>query len=150
METVNVSLRKEVFDRLKSLAEPLVDDASAVIARLISHWDATHSQHRRPAASAQAGSPSFWVSARGERIPVGTKLRAKYLKHLFEAQVTSRGIQFNGTTYDNPSSAGMAAKNAVGTTGKAASTNGWEFWEILDPVSRKWVSIDTLRAKGAA
>ncbi|MCZ7560605.1 MAG: hypothetical protein M5U30_11530 [Burkholderiaceae bacterium] len=149
METVPVPIRKDVFEKLQQLAEPLVDDASSVIARLIAHWE-----HAKPssrfaetvaATSRPATVPRYWTSARGEKLLVGTKLRAKYLKHLFEAEVTEDGIRFNETTYDNPSSAGVAAKNAVGTTGKAASTNGWEFWEMLDQNSRRWVSIDAAR-----
>lgn len=150
METVSVPIRKDVFEKLQQLAEPLVDDASSVIARLISHWERAKQPLSRPAESVAATPrvaqlPLYWTSARGEKLLVGTKLRAKYLKHLFEAEVTQDGIRFNGTTYDNPSSAGVAAKHAVGTTGRAASTNGWEFWEMLDQSSRRWVPIDAAR-----
>lgn len=36
--------------------------------------------------------------------------------------VTTSGIEFNGRTYDNPSSAGIAAKESVGTNRKSANT----------------------------
>ena len=44
-------------------------------------------------------------------------------------------------------SAGIAVKRAAGTKGRAASTNGWDFWEMLNPDSQRWVSIDILRSK---
>jgi hypothetical protein len=93
--------------------------------------------------------PTIWRSARGEKFLVGTQLRANYLKHSFEASVTADGIVFGGRTYDNPSSAGIAAKESVGTMGKAASTNGWEFWEMQDSKTKRWISIDVLRASNA-
>jgi hypothetical protein len=146
MEVVQVPVKKEVFESLKRLAEPLVDDASSVIERLINHWEKSP-----PAATKAAlqvpGLAAEWRSARGERFPIGAKLRARYLRHTFEANVTINGIEFNGKTYDNPSSAGIAAKKTVGTVGKAASTNGWDFWEMLEPSTKRWVSINTLRAR---
>ena len=149
MEVVQVPVKKEVFESLKRLAEPLVDDASSVIERLINHWDKSPPVATK-AASQAPGLPAEWRSARGERFPIGAKLRARYLRHTFEASVTVDGIEFNGKTYDNPSSAGIAAKETVGTVGKAASTNGWDFWEMLEPSTKRWVSIDTLRAKNGA
>lgn len=149
MEVVQVPLKKEIFESLKRLAEPLVDDASSVIERLIKHWENSTAAPGSRNVEAPA-MPSEWRSARGERFLIGAKLRARYLRHTFEATVTSNGIEFNGKTYDNPSSAGIAAKESVGTVGKAASTNGWEFWEMLEPSTNRWVSIDTLRAKNGA
>lgn len=149
MEVVQVPVKKEVFESLKRLAEPLVDDASSVIERLIRHWEKSPPAPTKT-ASHVPGLSAEWRSARGERFPIGAKLRARYLRHTFEANVTVNGIEFNGKTYDNPSSAGIAAKESVGTVGKAASTNGWDFWEMLEPSTKRWVSIDTLRAKNGA
>ncbi|WP_374587120.1 restriction system modified-DNA reader domain-containing protein [Ideonella dechloratans] len=149
MELVQVPVRREVFERLKALAEPLVDDASSVIERLIAHWETIpHGPRVRHIELPEPG-PALWRSARGERFPVGAPLRAKYLGHKFEATVTASGIEFAGKTYDNPSSAGIAVKESVGTKGKAASTNGWDFWEMLDPASKRWVSINKLRTEKA-
>ena len=150
METISVSLRKDVFEKLKALAEPLVDDATSVIERLIKHWESSRPTSAARTTAAVSQEQKFWRSARGEKLPVGAKLRAKYLRKLFEAKVTASGIEFDGNVYDNPSSAGIAAKHAVGTRGKAANTNGWAFWEMLDPESKQWVSIDALRTKNAA
>jgi hypothetical protein len=149
VEVIQVPVRRDVFERLKALAEPLVDDASSVIERLISHWETVpHGPRVRHIRLPEPG-PAVWRSAKGERFRVGAPLRAKYLGHRFEATVTASGIEFAGKTYDNPSSAGIAAKESVGTTGKAASTNGWEFWEMLDPASRRGVSINGLRTANA-
>lgn len=146
MDVVQVPIRREVFERLKTLAEPLVDDASSVIERLLGHWDGVPHGPGYAHIKLQTSAPQEWRSARGERFPIGVALRAKYLHHQFDAKVTAGGIEFNGKLYDNPSSAGIAAKESVGTVGKAASTNGWDFWEMNEPKSNRWVSINALRA----
>lgn len=159
METVSVPVRRVIFERLQKMAVPLIDDASAVIERLIEHWESNPPQRGSPptgnappvlpAGNASPGTGEqqrqIWRSSRGEAFPVGAPLRASYLGQNFEAKVTPDGIEFAGNVYDSPSSAGVAAKNSIGTTGRAASTNGWDFWEILLPETRRWVSVDTLR-----
>lgn len=151
METVQLSVKKEVFESLQRLAEPLVDDTNSVIERLINHWEGRPSMPETKIMSIKLPQPpTEWRSARGERFPIGAKLRARYLRHPFEAIVTTRGIEFNGKVYNNPSSAGIAAKVSVGTTGNAANTNGWDFWEMLEPATNCWVSINALRAKNGA
>lgn len=153
METVSVPVRRAVFERLQKMAIPLVDDASSVIERLISHWESNPPKGGGFSLGG-GGSPSpanepqaqAWHSARGEEFRIGTQLRASYLGKTLLAKVTPEGIEFAGKLYDNPSSAGIAAKNSVGTTGKAASTNGWDFWEMQIPGSQRWVSIDVLRS----
>ena len=151
MEVVQVSIKTEVFESLKRLAEPLVDDTNSVIERLINHWESCPPPPGMKIVSIKLSKPpTEWRSTRGERFPIGAKLRAPYLHHTFEAIVTARGIEFNGKVYANPSSAGIAAKASVGTTGSAANTNGWDFWEMLEPATGRWVSINTLRAKNRA
>jgi hypothetical protein len=147
MEIVQVPLKREVFERLKLLAEPLVDDVSSVVERLIKHWESAPPGPRTRTIVLPEPGPAIWRSARGERFLVGTKLRARYLGHTFDATVTVSGIDFNGRHFDNPSSAGIAAKESVGTHGKSASTNGWDFWEMQEPNSEQWVSIDVLRSR---
>ena len=146
MEHINLPLKREVFERLKALAEPLVDDASSVVERLIDHWETTRANSRVTARPSVATNAAVWRSARGEKFVVGTRLRAKYLSHTFEATVTVAGIEFKGKKFDNPSSAGIAAKESVGTKGSAANTNGWDFWEMQDPETKQWVSINLLRS----
>lgn len=150
MELVKLEIKPELFKRLQCLAEPLVDDVSSVIERLITHWESCPPTLGHKVVSIKLPAPpTEWRSARGERFPIGAKLRARYLNHNFEAIVTASGIEFNGHTYNNPSSAGIAAKESVGTTGNSASTNGWDFWEILDSTMNRWVSIDVLRSKNS-
>jgi hypothetical protein len=143
METVQIT--NEIYDRLKALAEPLVDDVSSVIGRLLDHWDTLPPKSRSLNIIISKKRPLIWQSARGEKFVVGTKLRATYRKNTFESVVTESGIEFDGEFYDNPSSAGIAAKKSVGISDAAASTNGWKFWEMLDPDSGRWISIDVLR-----
>jgi hypothetical protein len=143
MEMVQVQLRRDVFEKLQKLAVPLVDDISAVIARELDR--AAMLQGNLP--NATVPTTATWRSARGERFPVGAQLRAHYLHKEYSAKVTPRGIEFDGKVFDNPSSAAIAVKHSAGKTGDAASANGWGFWEMLDPQTNQWVSIDTLRAK---
>ncbi len=163
MDTVQVPLRRQVFERLQKLAIPLVDDPSSVVERLLEYWH----QNPQPVItgrptkqveiivpppitpnnSVQSVGSQWWQSARGESFPVGAKLRAEYLGKTYEALVTRLGIQFNGRVYDSPSAAGIAVKQATGADGDSAQTNGWEFWEILDPKSGRWLSINILRKR---
>jgi hypothetical protein len=148
MEYEQIPVRKDVFERLKRLAEPLVDNPSSVIERLAVHWEKTHCAPDVGIRISSSIPPlTEWRSARGERFAVGLVLRAFYLSHQFEAMVTAAGIEFNGKMYDNPSSAGIAAKLTVGKKGPAANTNGWDFWQMLDPATKRWVSIDALRRR---
>lgn len=148
METVSVPLQRHIFEKLQRLATPLVDDANSVIERLIAHWE-------RSGKTSGTGQPMqtstmkalVWHSSRGEAFPVGIQLRGSYLGKTYQAKVTPQGIEFNGKFFDNPSSAGIAVKRSAGTRGRAASTNGWEFWEMLSPENQRWVSIDVLRSK---
>ena len=148
MEDVQITLNRKVFERLQLLAEPFVDNPSTVIERLLKHWESAPPSPRSRVINL-AKPLTTWRSVRGERFPIGAKLRAKYLSHSFEAVITTRGIEFKDKAFDNPSSAGIAAKESVGTPTKAASTNGWDFWEMLDPTTKQWTSINVLRtAKG--
>jgi len=93
----------------------------------------------------QPGVAKYFVCSRGERLPIGTKLRAIYRRREFEAHVDASGIVFEGNRYNNPSLAGIEAKRSHGAVGKAANTNGWTFWEYFDAVSGRWKSLDEWR-----
>ena len=155
METVSVPVSRAIFERLQKIAVPLVDDASAVIERLLDHWES--SPPASGTSSKSGGTPpvasgtqaQVWRSSRGEAFLVGAQLRASYRGNELRARITSEGIEFDGKAYDNPSSAGIAAKNSLGITGDAASTNGWKFWEIQEPGAQRWVPIDMLRTRWA-
>ena len=156
--SVQIEVSENVFRRLQALAKPFVDSPNTVITQLLDFREAAEkinpSKSTEPTSKSEPALPSavrFFVTSRGEKIPLG-KLRAVYglrgqPKHEFSAEVTSQGIKFLGQLYDNPSPAGIAAKESVGAQGNAASTNGWEFWEYFNPASGKWISIDTFRGK---
>ena len=144
METIEVSLKREIFEKLKLIAEPLVDDTSSVIERLLKHWESTRPITSTPTTSS-ALTPQLWRSTRGEQFIVGSKLRAHYRGHWFQAVITANGIEFEDKVYDNPSSAGIAAKKSIGINESAANTNGWSFWNMQIPNSNQWVSINTIR-----
>ena len=144
MDTVQILIRRDVFERLQQLATPLVDDVNSVIARLIKNWEASPQKPAAPIPS--TSGTQIWRSSRGEAFPVGIELRSSYLGKSYSAKVTAAGIELNGKVYDNPSKAGIAVKHIAGTRGRAASTNGWDFWEMLDPATKRWVSIDGLRS----
>ncbi len=65
----------------------------------------------------------------------------------FEAVVTVSGIEFAGETYDDPSPAGVRAKELAGASGQATATNGWRFWEYYDKKMGAWTSIGSLRGR---
>ena len=144
-EQVQVSISKRVFDRLKALAEPLVDNTDSVIERLLDHWD--HGSHSAPeiVKSISTVPLEYWVSARGDSLPVGMKLRGSYLNHTYKAEVERAGIRFNGDVFDSLSAAAIAAKQLAGTRGKAANSNGREFWRFQDPTSGRWTPVSALR-----
>ncbi len=148
MDTISIQLRREVFMRLQKLATPLVDDVSSIVERLIDHWE-KDSQTTPPAAALNNAISQVWYSKRGEPLPVGLQLHKTYLGKKLVAIVTDRGIVFDGKLYDSPSAAAIAAKTLMGTSGDAASTNGWKFWEMDDPKTSKRVSIEVLRAQFA-
>ena len=147
METVPMQVRRSVFAKLQKLATPLIDDPSAVIERLIEHWETNPPKKGMSSSSGNEYQKKFWHSSRGEKFPLGIQLRANYLGTMYKADVTERGIEFAGKVYKNPSRAAIAAKKLAGTVLRAASTNGWAFWEMYDSESQKWVSIDALRTR---
>ncbi len=72
------------------------------------------------------------VLSRGERLPIGLKLRALFQGQVFHAEVTDRGIDFEGEGYASLSAAGRAVKRSVGVPERASHTNGWDFWQYLN------------------
>jgi len=144
-EQVTVAISKPVFERLQKLAAPLVDTTDAVIERLLDYWDARPAEKASPNNSNSTATQVLWKSSRGDVLPVGIELRGTYIGKTFTAQVERGGIKFHGKLYDNLSPAAIAAKNLAGTKGKAASTNGREFWRFQDPTSGQWVPVSVLR-----
>ena len=120
---VAVQLDEDVFRELQQRAEPLVDDISAVLRRLLADSRVD---------KADVPDVREVTLARGERLPVGLHLRAIFRDRRFEAVVTEDGILFDGKAYDSLSAAARAAKACAGVSEKAAQTNGWKFWEYLD------------------
>lgn len=144
-DLVTVAISKPVFERLQGLAAPLVDTTDTVIERLLDFWENRPTQKIAPVHSNPTATPVLWKSSRGDVLPVGTELRGTYLGETFTAHVERGGIQLHGRLYDNLSRAAIAAKNFAGTEGKAASTNGRDFWKLQDPTSGRWVPVSVLR-----
>jgi hypothetical protein len=146
METVQVSLSKDVFVKLQEIAEPLIDDINSVIERLINnHLESLSLSSKIRIESSSSNNSEFWRSNRGEQFKVGTKLSANYKGKSYNATIQIDGINFEGNLYDSPSAAGVAVKKSAGITGSALSTDGWSFWNMLEPDSNQWVSINTVR-----
>ncbi|MHB1245805.1 MAG: hypothetical protein ACYCZH_05145 [Sulfuriferula sp.] len=146
-ESISVPISSSVFTRLQRLAIPLVDNTSSVIEKLIDHWEASPPDNSILDVPPTTTPPKsdVWRSPRGDTLPVGKPLQAKYLGKTFRATVEKKGIRFGGKVYVSPSSAGAAAKGQLGRTGRAASTDGRTFWKIQDPNSGRWVTIASLR-----
>lgn len=153
-KTVQIEVEQDIFERLQALAKPFVDTPSSVIRRLLEANNATENQQdiARVGAPSQAPNKQGYVTSRGVRLPLG-RLQASYRRRgststqRFEAEVTPKGIEFDGEVFDDPSPAGIRAKELAGAKGAATSTNGWEFWQYFDEVRQEWVSIDIFRKK---
>jgi len=141
-EHIQIHVRREVFEKLKRLAEPLVDDTSTVIDRLIRHWETNPPKHARESAPEV---PELWRSSRGDVLPVGSPLQGRYKGRTFAAVVARNGIRFEGKVFPTLSAAAVAAKGSTGTKGDAASTNGRDFWALRGPDGNHWVPISSLR-----
>jgi hypothetical protein len=76
--------------------------------------------------------PTHFLTSRGVALPIGLRLFADYQGKRLTALVTQYGFDFNGVVHSNPSQAAMAAKQSMGASQKASSTNGWTFWLIDD------------------
>lgn len=151
---IKVELEEDVFERLQALAKPFVDSPSSVIRSVLDELDSIKSRstqtpsEKREAELKERG----YVTSRGVRLPFG-KLRASYRRrgsdktHTFEAQVTAKGIEFDGQVFDDPSPAGIHAKELAGAEGSATSVNGWDFWECFDPTTRRWITINVFRTR---
>jgi predicted transcriptional regulator len=164
---VTIEIDADVFERLKALAEPLVDTTSSLMRRILDEWQSLKAEKlenveaeqsssnvyeekpEKPVESGSFGSKSFFATTRGVKLPFG-KLRASYKprghhRREFAAEVTASGIEFAGDVFEDPSLAGVRAKELAGAHGDAASTNGWEFWEFFDQSRNTWIGINEFR-----
>lgn len=146
METRTVILTLPVFKRLQGYVEPLVDTADSALTRIFDAFDASNPKPRMAVIPA-AQEPTHFTTSRGVKMPIGLKLTASYKNKSRTATVTASGIEYNGKTYDDPSSAAVQAKIDCGASKTAASTNGWEFWMMPASVPGKVTSIDQLRKR---
>ena len=144
-DLISVPVSPRVFTRLQRMAVPLVDDSSAVIERLLDHWEANPPAPSVSPLVAAKVATEMWRSPRGDVLPVGTPLQAGYLGKTFRASVEKNGIRFNGKLYRNLTAAGVAAKGQLGRKGRTASTNGRDFWKFQEPATEQWIPITTLR-----
>lgn len=144
-DLISISISSVVFARLQRLAVPLVDNTISVIEKLIDHWEANPPDNGPNVLVGAKAKAEVWRSSRGDKLPVGAALQAKYLGKTFRATVEKKGIRFDEKLYDSPSAAGVAAKGQLGRSGDAASTDGRTFWKIQDPNSGRWVPIAALR-----
>ncbi len=155
MQTVTVELEEDVFGLLQSQAKPLVDTPSSVIRSMWKELQRCRSASEVPTQALQVQAPSgSYTTSRGVKLPFG-ELRAVYKRRgaseskSFKAVVTEKGIEFAGKVFDDPSPAGIHAKELAGARGSATSTNGWEFWEYYNVEQGQWLQIGTLRSAAA-
>lgn len=149
--TIDVPIPKATHASLMKFAA-LSDDPTnigAVVTKLVKlvgeylHNDTPSQPEPPPTDFKEFGQA--WRSPRGDFFPIGRQLRAQYLGKVYLAEVTIKGIDFAGKTYDSPSAAAIAVKESTGKSGSAANTNGWEFWEMLEPKTGQWGSIAKLK-----
>lgn len=143
--SISIPVSADVFARLQRIAVPLVDDKSSVIVKLLDHWE---QNPPAPLVTEKGGHErvlDVWRSPRGDVLPVGISLQGPYLGKTFRATVERNGIRHNGKLYPNLTAAAVAAKGQLGRKGRAASTNGREFWKLQDPNTESWIPVSALR-----
>lgn len=133
-----IEIDEELFEELQEVAEPLVDDINSVLRKLLKAWKAQSNAVRE-------SGEGYWISSRGERFRIGTKLRATYKGKEFWALVQKQGIEYQGKFYGSPSKAAIAAKQSIGLKGEMTNTNGWNFWQFFDHSAEAWFPIQVLR-----
>jgi len=143
---IAVSLSLQAYKTLKKIAALSEGDMGAAIDAVVKYWEMAEPSPIAPTAP-DAPFQQLWRSPRGDMFPVGLKLRADYLHKHYIAEVTTKGIECDGKTYDSPSAAAIAVKNAAGKSGSGANTNGWTFWEMFDSNSQLWIPLLSLKAK---
>jgi predicted type IV restriction endonuclease len=79
------------------------------------------------------------------------RLFREYKGQMMEATVLpDGGVEFQGQRFDSCSTAAEFARSTV--TGRRMHTNGWQFWQYLDPNGKKLMLLDVrerfLRTKG--
>lgn len=151
-DMIDVPIPKATYKSLQKLAALSNDPTNlgSMVTKLVDYW---HNGAQSEPESPSVESKEFvqflpgqaWRSPRGDLFLIGLQLRAQYLGKDYSAQVTIDGIDFAGKTYDSPSAAAIAVKKAAGKSGAGANTNGWDFWEMLDSKTDRWVSISALK-----
>ncbi len=134
---VPLSIDADLFAELQGMAEPLVDDVSSVIRRLLLATE--------PSRVPGRVERTWFRTSRGDLLEVGLQLRAVFQGRAFDAVITEGGIEFDGRTYDTPSAAARAVKLSLGLPLQAAQSNGWEFWDYLQRSLGAWARLATLR-----
>ena len=142
--SARIEISLETMDRLKKIAQPFTDTPDSVISRLIEYYEGTQN------IIEEASSDKNFKAKNGTKIPLGDiygnyKPRGSKKPHLIRGTVTEKGIEVDGELFDDPSSAAKHAKKNLGAGDSAASTNGWDFWRIVDKHSNKNKKLDDLR-----
>lgn len=158
-EQVCVEVDQDIYQRLRALAEPWHETPGRAIRRVLDEWERLKRAGEPGTAISAAGQTTertsprapegFFETSRGVRIPFG-ELRASYRPRgkprvFLKAAVTQRGIEAYGEVFDDPSPAGMHAKQQFGASPSASITNGWKFWEYQDQLTGTWTSLAGLR-----
>ena len=144
---VKIGVSPATYTSLKKLAAFSSDptDFGAVVTKLVDYWYDGAPAEPEPTPAEPKEFGQLWRSPRGDFFPIGLQLRAHYLGKTYSAKVTNSGIEFAGRTFDSPSAAAIAVKEAAGKSGSGANTNGWDFWEMLEPKTGQWGSIAALK-----
>ena len=146
LDIVQLTVRKDLFERMQRLAVPLIDDFDSILEKLIVNWEEAHQASVE--RTSRNADTKYLVTGRGDRLPVGAELRASYTPRQsgktwdFVARVGERGIEFDNKVFRDPSPAGEHAKRLAGAKGNATRTNGRRFWKVLDQRTDTWVRIE--------
>lgn len=125
-----------------------------VVARVLEYVDednALEDKENRATSYARVGTAQSSEDSVFQKLEDGTVVRHRYQRGGYggtevEATVVDGKVEYDGTKYNSPSPAALAADEDIRGADSASALNGWDWWEYENK-DRDWVPIDTLREK---
>jgi len=134
MQTQSIVIDLDVYKAIENRRQSFSETHNDILHRLLLDKAALNDPAVEPATE-QGG-----LRIRHDvYLPAGTQLRhiAKRSGQRYDATVVDGGIQYGDAIYQSPSKAAIAAAGN--------NRNGWIFWEYMNPITQRWILLDSLR-----